>query len=364
MDTEEIKFTRKENELLVLLSEKDISKNRKRIETILTAGKLDWAYLLAASFVGKVNNLVFYNLVTSGLYKNVNYSLFRVWYENFYYTKEKLDRMFREMLQLIKRLEERDIPYAVLKGFSLNELVYKVKDGYVRDSGDIDLLVSQNDLSAVCEVLAGMGYVQGDYDFGQACVRKADRVKTIEMRLKTHQLYQFIKILDSSPETGRKDILYIDVNFSIFSGGKIEDPISAEELLGRACRHTTEAGEAFSVLEPHDNMLQLLYHLYRETGYDLKKEQLSDLTLMKFCDIKEYFCRVPLDLKRLAELIIGNHLQKQAYFVFYFTNFIYPGSMDPAFLEQICPNERYHEELRSCASDFESRLFKTDFNVM
>lgn len=355
-----MKFEKKENELLVLLSGRDIRKNEKRMETLLTSGKLDWAYILAASFVSKVNNLVFYNLLESGFYKKVSYPLFRVWYENFYYTKEKLDVMFREMLEIVNKLEENHIPYAVLKGFTLNELVYQVKDGYVRDSGDIDLFVAQKDLGAVCQLLAGMGYVQGDYDFGQACVREADRVKTIEMRLKTHQLYPFIKVRKS----GRRDLIYIDVNFSIFSGGKMEDPIPAEKLLNRACKHITESGDSFFVLEPHDNMLQLLYHLYRETGYDLKKEQLSDLTLMKFCDIKECFARVPMDLQRLAMLITDHHLQKPAYFVFYFTNFIYPGAIDPVFLEQICPDEQYRRELRNAASDFESRLFKTDFHVI
>ena len=53
---------------------------------------------------------------------------------------------------LFDRLEQAKIRYAAIGGFALGLL------GLLRATGDIDLLVHRDDLSALDEVMRGMGY--------------------------------------------------------------------------------------------------------------------------------------------------------------------------------------------------------------
>jgi hypothetical protein len=66
----------------------------------------------------------------------------------------------RELVVILERLAAKRIRCVPLRGLALSEELYG--DANVRPSGDIDLLVPRSDLSAVADVLEGLGYEELD----------------------------------------------------------------------------------------------------------------------------------------------------------------------------------------------------------
>ncbi|WP_435018117.1 hypothetical protein TA3x_000062 [Tundrisphaera sp. TA3] len=66
---------------------------------------------------------------------------------------DKDSELFRTMRQIAKRLNDLEIPYAIVGGMALFE------HGYERFTTDVDLLVSPDGLRLIHERLEGLGYV-------------------------------------------------------------------------------------------------------------------------------------------------------------------------------------------------------------
>jgi hypothetical protein len=65
----------------------------------------------------------------------------------------RTDRVWQTMEHVTKRLRDERIPYAVIGGMSL------VLHGFVRVTGDVDLLTTREGLDAVHRLLVGRGFV-------------------------------------------------------------------------------------------------------------------------------------------------------------------------------------------------------------
>lgn len=202
--------------------------------------------------------------------------------------------------------EAIDFPYAVVKGEPLSIQAYGKPSQ--RLSGDVDILISRDDLTKLEDILRSHGFTSN----------KLSRADKVLMMIGSHQAAPWSK------ETSGRITVEVDVNFDIFWGeysGKradiaefISDTIDLEVY---GCRIKT--------LPPLKAMVQLLLHHYKEMNsiyhlavhncisekmfrdvYYLIKNNTEDITLEKLCTICEKLGIIPY-----------------TYYVLYFTNRIY-----------------------------------------
>ena len=73
--------------------------------------------------------------------------------------RKRTKSIYKSAQKIFTRINEMQIPYAVLKGIILSDLAYN--DLYLRNSRDIDLLISPNSLKEFSEILTSAGCCQG-----------------------------------------------------------------------------------------------------------------------------------------------------------------------------------------------------------
>ena len=121
------------------------------------------------------------------------------------------------------RFSENGIPYAVMKGAHVRELLYQ--NPAIRPAVDVDILIARQDRFKATEILTGAGF-----DL------QVDRITV------SHEVSLTDKITN------------IDLHWDILRPGRADDRL-AQEMLDRRerCRN-------FSALRPQDEMFLLLFH--------------------------------------------------------------------------------------------------------
>lgn len=200
-----------------------------------------------------------------------------------------LQQKYKEYLSTIKKLTEEldrnQISYSILKGFSFIHDLYTESNTIYRNFADVDILISDENTGTVSKILNNLGFVQGYLD--GSLLKPASRQELIYWRLNSHQLHEFVKF-SSYAHISPFLLTHIDINFTIFEGGKYSIPISTSEIL-KHCDRRRIADELYPCcLDYTYGLIQLCYHFYKDTVYDIKKETASDYVLIKFCDIREY----------------------------------------------------------------------------
>ena len=74
------------------------------------------------------------------------------------FRKIQIDHIIQQAEELSQRFDSEHISYAVIKGFTLSQLIYG--DPYARAFGDIDFLVSEKDLVRACKIITQLGYTE------------------------------------------------------------------------------------------------------------------------------------------------------------------------------------------------------------
>ena len=202
------------------------------------------------------------------------------------FLQKKYEEFLMYISKLVKALNEKRIPYSLLKGFSIINSLYSSNNVIYRDFGDVDVLINKNDLDAIIPILTEIGFIQGYLD-REYKVQKADRKEIIYWRLNSHQEQTFIKpskYADISPIL----VCRVDLNTTIFEGGKLALPISTEDLLKETRLHNINDSLQIRSLCYELELIQLCYHLYKDISFKGENVFFGDYTLIKFCDIREY----------------------------------------------------------------------------
>lgn len=220
----------------------------------------------------------------------------RITRESFSSQLLSLQFLYQEYLgilsQLCKDFERENITYCVLKGFSITDALYNVKDVIYRPFSDIDILISSNHLSRAQLLLEKYNFIQGKIK-GRHIIR-AERSELIYWKLNSHQLHEFIKYSQYSNVSPLFSIT-IDINTSIFEGGMCTDPIPMDVLFQNTITKDI-SNIPIKCLDPTFELLQLCYHFYKDTKYEIKKKTHENYCLLKFCDIREYIKRYYNDI--------------------------------------------------------------------
>lgn len=225
---------------------------------------------------------------------------------------------YEDLFKIIKKgLNESEIPYVVLKGFHLNNALYENPYGFIlRDYNDIDILVNRSDLSRINNVLKNNGFIQGNLDRESLLIKPCGRKEKIDMLINTHQQYQHIRQSKYFP-ISHYNIQLIDINFTIWEGGNQEDFIKTDYLLKNRILRTTQSGMQYWALKPEYDLIQLCYHVYKDTVYEIKRINHECFIMIHFYDILLLINRYQNEIKwdELLELIVSVNLENQIFFV-------------------------------------------------
>ena len=168
-------------------------------------------------------------------------------------------RLYEKLSNLLRRLQEQDIPVIALKGVYLAEAVYE-KIG-LRAMRDIDLLVKKDDLPRVDGILLAMGCVPEDNI----------RVVTED---NLHFRYRF-----------PGNALMLEIHWSIIDA-IFPFQIDLEELWRRA-RPVTLAQAPAWTFDPEDLLLHLCLHTAKHA---------NEMNIKMLCDINEVVRRFGMEL--------------------------------------------------------------------
>lgn len=282
-----------------------------------------------------------------GIENYFDYTVLKVLRYYFNYSKSRLSYLEDRMVEITNELNKMQISYALIKGFDIVNKVYNPIKPFSRDFNDIDILLDKDDLSRVSLVLEQMGYVQGDVDNMQSTVQKASRIEQLEMMMRSHQIYSYVRLDTIDKKLEINESVLVDVNFTPFEGGNVPPKIATKTMLEECKKISLYEGE-YSSLNVYHTFIQLVYHLYKDTSYERKKNLGIDLTIQKFCDIREYllYAQNEWDWEYLIKLILDNKLSESVYFVVYFMQKMYEENSYDNFLKRIRPeNEQFFSAL-------------------
>lgn len=325
--------------LMRLLARTEIDK--KSVEMLLI-NNINWGGFLEEIFNNKVVGLVFLNLHKNQLLNYVPRYIYRLLTAYWKSTIIKTNAYFNYIEKIACKLNDANIQYAFIKGFDLIDKLYYEKAQYGRTFNDLDVLVSQHDLPNVEKIFLDEGFVFGDFDLIADEIVLADRTDVIKMKMISHQIYPLIKKVNYDKEGIFKGPINLDINFTIFDGGKNAPLITTEKLLESVEVRKAFNGIEYKALDIYYTFVQLVYHLFREAHTTEFVEKKIDISLRKFCDIYEYliWAKSRWDVTKLTEIVYSANLSESFWFVLYFTDMLY----ETNFLESILESGTNYEE--------------------
>lgn len=328
-----------ENELLIIISQIHLNEREKNKMHNICSKRLNWQYIIAQAARNKVVCLLYFHLYQNKEIFKIDEWVYKI-LENYYIaTRDVLQILDKEMFEICNLLNERKISYAILKGFNLQERLYSESERCIREFGDIDILVKKQDIREIRDVLKCKGFIQGKYNFINERIEPISRQEELYWRLNTNQVGRFIRIIPNGKVTHR-EICTVDVNFTIFEGGKKKDKIETEKLLSNV---VLDGEKNYNVLDNEYDFLQVCYHFYKDIFYKDKINNQNDYILAKFCDVKEYVSQYRTIIKwdRLIEIIKKNDLNEAIYTTLLLVTRLYTALDLDKILKKIIPEDDY-----------------------
>ena len=220
---------------------------------------------------------------------------------------------FEEIKKILCEFESQNISYAILKGFSFSQDLYFYDGVSYRSFTDIDLLVDIKECNRITNILTANFFIQGKY-VNDALI-PVERSEIIYWTLNSHQLPEFIKPSKYTRYSPRYRI-EVDINTTIFEGGKEQSPISTKRILEHSENKKMFENFCYKALTPTYSLLQLCYHFYKDTIYKSKVENKCDYLLIKFCDIREFilFYKHQIDWDAFINITNSANIGNQIYY--------------------------------------------------
>lgn len=302
----------------------------------------DFPYLLGQLAYNRVAGVAYYVLGKSGLLPRNRE--FRTALASLYTMNLQKHEAFQAALaQLTNCFNDVQFPYAFLKGSFLSSVMYPPG---LRTSNDYDILVSQNDLTAIESLLTANGFIQGKIEKGQ--IIPATRSEIVTTRMNRGETVPFLK---ESKWPGMP-FMEVDINFTLDHQAKDEADTVAAMLYDRQQISVSGDGQLYT-LKPAEFLIHLCLHLFKEaTVYNWVKMG-RDLSLYKFLDIYSFLYTYGTTdyITTLTQKIRQYGVQKECYFAIVNTAELYPSLRNKididGLLENILPeNIGYLHEIR------------------
>jgi Uncharacterised nucleotidyltransferase len=241
--------------------------------------------------------------------------------------------LFDQFGQILRKLQEHGVRYAVRKGPSLCSLVYS--DPGIRRMSDLDLLVERECTAAVTEILTDLGYAQGTLSPDGRSVIPPERKTKLFWAVHLNNALPFLK-----PHPDRQvEACEVDLCLELFQK-RSAGHVATSAILQRV-RPATICGQPSYALNPLDQLLDLCLHLYKEANSYLSIAQGRDINLLRFLDLVESVrITASADLARLPGYARELSAERELYFALYHASLLYPGRVPVDLLDELRPVER------------------------
>ncbi len=144
-----------EHELILICARASMEPAASKRVLDLTAGALDWKYVLQISFRHAVGPLLYRSLKTIGQHAAPPWVMKQL-QEHFYHNLAHNLRLETELATLLAQFRMHGIPSIPFKGPALATSVYG--SSALRVFGDLDILVQKEDVQRAAEVMISIGY--------------------------------------------------------------------------------------------------------------------------------------------------------------------------------------------------------------
>lgn len=294
-----------EHELIIELC-KFVDADKDKLEHLMERN-LQWPYILGQLLYHRMGGAAYLSLNKSGLLGKVNRE-FRNTLKTVYDSNVvKAQSMYQALGVVADVIQNLECPYALLKGAYLLS-VYPIG---LRTSNDVDVLISQEDISKLEVLLKAAGFVQGNVRNGR--FTPASRKEIINSRINRGETVPYIKTINLP----QMEFLEIDINFSLdFSARK--NNFKVVQMLKNSSPLIQTTNGCLCTLDNPDFLIHLCCHLYKEASIYAYLVLGRDLSLYKFADIYLllYQWSNTEVFTVLSERIHAYGLQRECYYAF------------------------------------------------
>lgn len=194
--------------------------------------------------------------------------------------------LYAELRRILDRFKENGVDVVVLKGAALAETVYA--NTSLRTFGDLDLLVTKDNLQSVDRAMCGLDY------------------KSICVENKSQQWFR-TNHFHLAPYVNSRKSTAVDVHWHVTN---MNNRIDIEEWWRRA-KNVKIVGRDVLILSPEHTLIHLALHLLH---HNFVRSRFRDL-----CDISETLKHYKnrIDWMKLREEVNGYEIKKLVYSIFY-----------------------------------------------
>lgn len=238
--------------------------------------KIDWEKLWELCEFHKVVGFVFYNMLINCV--NIPEEI-KERANNWFEKTKKINELQRaEFCSLAEQMKENIF---AIKGIWLTNCLYKTD--LVRRGMDIDIVFNKKEKKELEDYLCERGYVQGIFDYIEKRIVLATREEILYQELYTHELYQYIKLIDNVP-------IRLDCNFK-FSWCGEKSYLAPNPDWKYLCQNSTQYTIGETIISSFSKELQFVHlcvHCYNEYHYFLyeSKVEYRELRLYRLIDIR------------------------------------------------------------------------------
>ncbi|MCI8793035.1 MAG: nucleotidyltransferase family protein [Eubacterium sp.] len=336
-------------QIVLLLSRAEFNEwMSKYINELIMKENVDWDRFLGLVINHRVNGVICKRCkdirgVPYVLRRALDYMLLSQRVRNHYH-KNEIHKLFLVM-------EEKEINYAFLKGAVLNAIYYE--DGE-RISNDTDILVDVKDLDKIIRLCTSIGYVQGHIENDRLI--KATKKDILFSRLNTYETVPFIKKIDND----YVNFHIFDINFRLGN----DDMEKMSPFMLQGTKIVSKENIVLRTMPVEKFLIYLCIHLFREAVMVYKIVQGTDLVLYKFMDIHHYILlnKNNISWNKMQEETITLDRIRDVYYTLFFTEKLYPGTVDDKILDMFEPEDvHYLDQYRGRDNSDEVYDWKMDF---
>lgn len=313
---------KKEIEIILLgVLQKKTENEQKKFDDLFF-NNLDWAWITGELIRHRLNGIFFQKL--SDAQRKYLYGKIRATFSllcNMYEESSKVNLCFAQ--QLFEETNKANIKVAGLKGLVYNTSIYNLK---TRKSNDIDILITEENLSKFDEIMRSFGFIQSSDDGYTEATRKEKLIQLMNY----HDLVPYVKRI----ELPYQETIEVDVNFHFDS----KDHEITKEILDEGLQWYEGNGYRIQGLKWTTHLAFLCTHFYREASNSIWTKDARDVDLYKLVDIENTF-RTFTDEQMFEWLdtIRKFDLQRQCYFTLFYLNKFYPNPLYEKLMQEIKP---------------------------
>lgn len=228
------------------------------------------------------------------------------------YDKNKL--WYEHLKSVLSLFEKEKIDYAIIKGQVLSKTAYG-REGF-RDSSDIDILISPQNVSRVMRIMEKCGFRQAIYNENGEFRQITRKEKMLIAN--SHQIVPYVKKLLENQEVN------IDINIDIFWGEYSGKRFDIKQLLKENSSYVQIYGIDIRTLTKLYHFIEVCLHHYKEMNAVYSFKYHNPFTTQMFEDIYRLFVLLSeSELNELNSICQSYNLNLPIYYVIYYSSLVF-----------------------------------------